>query len=165
MLRVGLVRAQESADLGFLIDLSWFPGGCENLRNISIGTKSPFDGSTQEVFVGTCSCEGVKKKKIQIINWWEQSKNYRAPAIWSDHCRSAWAMGGNWILKTSFIVDQLLCFKYLREESDFLLSEGTLVCYAFGPLQLGWGCVILPVLQHELGVQQFTLILILHTRT
>lgn len=115
--------AQGSSNLGLLIDLSWLLGGSENLWNISISTKSSFDGNMQEVCARTHSCEGLKKKKgkkIQIINWWEQFKNYRAPAIWSDHFRSAWAMGGNWIVKTSFIVDQLFCFKCLREDSDFL---------------------------------------------
>lgn len=147
-----------------IIDLSWLPGGCENLLNTSISTKSLLDGSMQEASAGTRSYErggrvGVEKKQI-ISNWWEQSKNYRAPAIWSDHFRSAWAKGGNWILKTSFIVDQLLCFKYLKEESDFLQAWTSvwrstclwsgwfcgIVCEAFGCLQLGWAVWLLSVL-------------------
>lgn len=111
-----------------------------------------------------------KRKKIQIINnWWEQSKNYRTPAIWSDHFRSAQAIGGNWILKTSFIVDQLLCFKYLREESDFLqaldsclrehltLIQVTLWTCLGGlwPLAAWKGLCDSLVLRYHLRVQQF----------
>lgn len=129
----------------------------------------------QEVRAGARSWEGVRKKKrkkIPIINnWWEQSKNYRAPAIWSDHFRSAWAIGGNWIFKTSFIVNQLLCSKDCRESDSLqaldscqkkrltplsaLLSPGGL-----SPLELGKDCSF-SIHQHWVGIQKFHAVLIL----
>jgi hypothetical protein len=66
------------------------------------------------------------KKNLNHQQLMRASKNYRAPAIWSDHFRSTRAIRGNWILKTSFIVDQLLWFQVFKTGAWFPAGSGHL---------------------------------------